>query len=88
MTYMLDPESAVRRRIAVNTGDNTLGAAVAAYRTPVLLLAFGAALLVITLAGFSLLSVLVAGVLAAMGIYAWRVPVQPAPSPASGGTGD
>ncbi len=88
MTYMLDPESAVRRRIAVNTGDNTLGAAVAAYRTPVLLLAFGAALLVITLAGFSLLSVLVAGVLAAMGIYAWRVPVQTAPSPASGGTGD
>ncbi len=88
MTYMLDPESAVRRRIAVNSGDNTLGAAVAAYRTPVLLLAFGAALLVITLAGFSLLSVLVAGLLAAMGIYAWRVPVQTAPSPASGGTGD
>jgi hypothetical protein len=86
VTYMLDSESAVRRRIAASTGDPSLTAAVAANRTLVMIVSFGAALLVITLAGFSVLSIVVAVALAALGVFALRAPGQPTPTlPPPGG---
>jgi hypothetical protein len=90
VVYMLDPDSAVRRRIAASTGDASLTAAVAANRTLVAIVSFGAALLVITLAGFTVLSLVVAIALAALGVFALRAPAQPTPTlpPPGGGTVD
>lgn len=72
VVYLLDPQCAVRRRLAASTGSASLASLVAANRTVVMLVAFGAALLVITLAGWNWLSVLIAVALVAIGLIAWR----------------
>ena len=53
VVYVLDADSALRRRLATRTGSPSLRDAIAAYRVPVALMSAGAALLVITIGGFS-----------------------------------
>jgi hypothetical protein len=75
--YVLDAGSAVRRRLAVRTGTPSLRGAIAAYRVAVALIAAAAALLVITIGGFSVLSLIVALLLAVLAMFALWVPDQP-----------
>ena len=77
VVYVLDADSALRRRLAIRTGTPSLRGAIAAYRVPVALIAAAAALLVITIGGFSVLSLIVALLLAALAIFAVWLPDQP-----------
>jgi hypothetical protein len=77
VVYVLDADSALRRRLAIRTGTPSLRGAIAAYRVPVALIAAAAALLVITIGGFSVLSLIVALLLAALAIFAVWAPDQP-----------
>ena len=81
-----------RSGIAVRAGSPSLPAAIAANRLVVAFAAIGAALLVITLAGFHVATVIVALLLAALGGYALWLPDAPGadrpgtpPTPASAG---
>ena len=74
VVYVLDADSALRRRMATRTGSPSLRDAIAVYRVPVALLSGGAALLVITIAGFSVLSLIVALLLAVLAMFALWVP--------------
>jgi hypothetical protein len=80
VVYLLDPECAVRRRIAARTGSASLTTVIAANRGVVMAVSFAAALLVITIAGWNWASIIIAGVLAAIGVIAWRS-TQSAPAP-------
>ncbi|HTH06611.1 MAG TPA: hypothetical protein VL916_12105, partial [Ilumatobacteraceae bacterium] len=96
VVYMLDANSAVRRRAAARSGSPTFGAAVAAYRVPVALVAAAGALLVITIGGFTVLSLVVALLLVVLAMYALWAPDAPAldapavepapPAPSADGT--
>ena len=77
VVYVLDADSALRRRLATRTGSSSLRDAIAVYRVPVALVAAGAALLVITIGGFSVLSLIVALLLAVLAMFALWVPDQP-----------
>jgi hypothetical protein len=77
VVYMLDPNSAVRQRVAARAGSPSLQAAIAANRVVVAFVSAGAALLVITLAGFHVLTVIIALLLAALGMYALWLPDAP-----------
>jgi hypothetical protein len=81
VVYVLDADSALRRRVAARTGTPTLRGAIAAYRVGVALIAAAAALLVITIAGFSVLSLIVALLLAVLAMFALWVPDQPSNPP-------
>jgi hypothetical protein len=74
VVYVVDADSALRRRVATRTGTSSLRGAIAAYRVPVALVAAVAALLVVTIAGFSLLSLIVALALAVLAMFALWVP--------------
>jgi hypothetical protein len=76
--YLVGPNSALRRRLGAPTEPTSITNAIAAHRALVSLAAFGSALLVITLAGFGLLSLVIALVLAGFGVYALLVPGEPA----------
>jgi hypothetical protein len=78
VAYVLDANSAVRRRAAARTGTPSLSGMIAGSRVVVALGASAAALLVITLAGFSVLSLIVALLLALLAMFALWVPDQPA----------
>ncbi len=78
VVYMLDVNSALRRRLAARSGSPTLGAAVAAYRVPVALGAAAGALLVITIGGFSVLALIVALLLVLLAMFALWAPDPPA----------
>jgi hypothetical protein len=82
VVYVLDADSALRRRLAARTGTPALRGAIAAYRAPVALGASAAALLVISIAGFGVLSLIVALLLAVLAMFALWVPDQPVPAPA------
>jgi hypothetical protein len=86
VVYLLDPDSAVRRRVAASTGSSSLSSLVVANRVAVMLIAFAAALLVLTIAGWNWISVPIAIGLTAIGLIAWRSP-QPVPVPASAASG-
>jgi hypothetical protein len=95
VVYVLDPDSGLRRRVATRIGSPSLRDAIAAYRVPVALISAGAALLVITIAGFSLLSLIVALLLAVLAMFALWVPdrlgadappPEPPPAPSADGT--
>ena len=77
VVHVLDDNSALRRRMAARSGSPTLGAAVAAYRVPVALGAAAGALLVITIGGFSVLSLVVALLLVALAMFALWAPDAP-----------
>ncbi len=77
VVYVLDADSALRRRVAARTETSSLRGAIAVYRVAVALLAAGAALLVITIAGFSVLSLTVALLLAVLAMFALWVPDEP-----------
>jgi hypothetical protein len=74
VVYVVDADSALRRRVATRTGTSSLRGAIAAYRVPVALIAAVAALLVITIGGFSVLSLIVALALAVLAMFALWVP--------------
>ena len=74
VVYVLDAESGLRRRMATRIGSPSLRDAIAVYRVPVALLSAGAALLVITIAGFSVLSLIVALLLVVLAMFALWVP--------------
>ena len=74
VVYVLDADSGLRRRTATRIGSPSLRDAIAVYRVPVALLSAGAALLVITIAGFSVLSLIVALLLAVLAMFALWVP--------------
>jgi hypothetical protein len=76
VVYVLDADSALRRRMAIRAGSPSLRDAIAAYRVPVALVSAGAALLVIMIAGFSVLSLIVALLLAVLAMFALWVPDQ------------
>jgi hypothetical protein len=76
VVYVLDADSALRRRLATRTGSPSLRDAIAVYRVPVALISAGAALLVITIGGFSVFSLIVALLLAVLAIFAMWVPDQ------------
>ena len=76
VVYVLDADSALRRRLATRTGSPSLRDAIAAYRVPVALMSAGAALLVITIGGFTVLSLIVALLLAVLAMFALWVPDQ------------
>jgi hypothetical protein len=76
VVYVLDADSALRRRLATRIGSPSLRDAIAAYRVPVALLSAGAALLVITIGGFSVLSLIVALLLVVLAMFALWVPDQ------------
>jgi hypothetical protein len=80
VVYLLDPECAVRRRIAARTGSASLATVIAANRGVVMGVSLAAALLVITIAGWNWFSVVIAVVLAAIGLIAWRS-TQSSPAP-------
>jgi hypothetical protein len=63
--------------VAVRAGSPSLAAAIAANRVGVAFASIGAALLVITLAGFHVLTVIIALLLAALGLYALWLPDAP-----------
>ena len=77
VVHVLDDNSALRRRMAARSGTPTLGAAVASYRVPVALGAAAGALLVITIGGFSVLSLVVALLLVALAMFALWAPDAP-----------
>ena len=77
VVYVLDADSALRRRLAIRTGTPSLRDAIAVYRVPVALIAAAAALLVITIGGFSVLSLIVALLLAVLAMFALWVQDQP-----------
>jgi hypothetical protein len=77
VVYLLDPNSALRQRIATTAGSPSLRAAIAANRVVVAFVSIAAALLVITLGGFHVLTVIIALLLAALGMYALRLPDAP-----------
>jgi hypothetical protein len=92
VVYVLDANSGLRRRVATRIGSPSLRDAIAVYRVPVALLSAGAALVVITIAGFSVLSLIVALLLAVLAMFALWVPDRlgaaappppPEPPPAS-----
>lgn len=90
VVYLLDGNSALRRRLAARSGSPALGAAIAAYRVPVALVSAAAALLVITIGGFGVLSVIVALLLVVLAMVALWAPDAPAadsapPAPSAGG---
>jgi hypothetical protein len=74
VVYVLDADSGLRRRVARRIGSPSLRDAIAVYRVPVALLSAGAALLVITIAGFSVLSLIVALLLVVLAMFALWVP--------------
>ena len=83
VVYVLDADSALRRRVTARTGTSTLRGAIAAYRVGVALVAAAAALLVITIGGFGVLALIVALLLALLAMFALWLPDQPAaPAPA------
>jgi hypothetical protein len=94
VVYVIDADSALRRRLATRTGSPSLRDAIAAFRVPVALVSGAAALLVITIGGFGVLSLIVALLLVALAVFALLVPDQsgvstappepPAPSSADG----
>ena len=93
VVYVLDADSALRRRLATRTGSPSLRDAIAAYRVPVALMSAGAALLVITIAGFTVLSLIVALLLAVLAMFALWVPDQlgadaPPPEPPAAPSAD
>jgi hypothetical protein len=77
IAYLLDPNSALRQRVAVRAGSPSLQAAIASNRLVVAFVSIGAALLVITLAGFHVATVIVALLFAALGMYALWLPDAP-----------
>ena len=86
VAYVLDANSAVRRRAAARTGTTSLSGMIAGSRVIVALGASAAALLVITIGGFSVLSLIVALLLALLAMFALWVPEKPsaaAPPPES-----
>ena len=90
VVYVLDGNSALRRRAAARSGSPTLSAAVASYRVPIAFVAAAGALLVITIGGFSVLSLIVALLLVVLAMYALWAPDPPAadsvpPEPSSDG---
>ena len=62
------------------TGDPGLRAAIAAFRIPVALISSVAALLVITIAGFTVLSLVIALLLALLAMFALWAPESEAPA--------
>jgi len=76
VVYVLDADSGLRRRVATRIGSPSLRDAIAVYRVPVALLSAGAALVVITIAGFSVLSLIVALLLAVLAMFALWVPAR------------
>jgi len=94
LVYALDSDSALRRRIATRTGSPSLRSAVAAYRVPVAIVAGAGALLVITIGGFGIVSLIVAVLLAALAVFALvapagaptDVPAETTPAPSADGT--
>lgn len=90
VVYVLDGNSALRRRVAARSGSPTLSAAVASYRVPIAFVAAAGALLVITIGGFGVLSLIVALLLVVLAMYALWAPDPPAadsvpPEPSSDG---
>jgi len=81
VVYELDADSALRRHAAVRAGTPSLRGAIAVYRVPVALIAAAAALLVITIAGFSVLSLIVAVLLAVLAMFALSTKDQSTASP-------
>jgi hypothetical protein len=93
VVYVLDADSALRRRLAARTGSPSLRDAIVAYRVPVAVISAGAALLVITIGGFGVFSLIVALLLAALAIFALWVPDQlgtraPPPEPPAAPSAD
>ena len=74
VVYVLDADSALRRRMATRTGTQSLRGVIAVYRVPVAIVSAAAALLVITIGGFSVLSLIVALLLAVLAMFALWVP--------------
>lgn len=83
VVYVLDADSALRRRMATRTGTQTLRGVIAAYRVGVALLSAAAALLVITIGGFSVLSLIVALLLVVLAMFALWVPDELGAQPPS-----
>jgi len=76
VVYAFDSDGALRRRIAARTGSSSLRSAIAAYRVLVAIVAGAGALLVITIAGFGILSLIVAVLLAALAVFALVAPAE------------